>query len=62
MENLYDYIFHYNPFTKLWSAIPREKHNEYWNNMETDGVLKSENINTLMILIQKGSEFIDSIE
>lgn len=62
MEKLYDYLFHYNHFTKTWYAIPRDKYNDYWNNQNTEGVLKSSNIKTLMELIQKGDDFINSIE
>jgi hypothetical protein len=62
MENLYDFLFHYNSFTKQWNAIPREKISEYWNNRKTEGVLSSSSINTLMELITKGDEFIKSIE
>jgi len=62
MESLYDYIFHYNHFTKLWAAIPRDRYNDYWNNIESDEIIKSKDIKTLMILIQKGDEFINSIE
>jgi len=62
MESLYDFLFHYNSFTKQWNAIPREKINEYWNNRKTEGVLTSSNIKTLIELITKGDEFIKSIE
>ena len=61
-DSLYDYLFHYNSFTKQWNAIPREKTNEYWNNSKTEGVLSSSNIKTLIELITKGDEFIKSIE
>ena len=61
MEKLYDYVFHYNSHNKTWNAIPREKYNEYWNNNNTEGVLKSSNIKTLMELIEKGEDFINSI-
>lgn len=61
-DSLYDYLFHYNSFTKQWNAIPREKVNEYWNNRKTEGVLSSSNIKTLIELITKGDEFIKSIE
>lgn len=62
MDGLYDYIFHYNHFTNLWAAIPRDKYNEYWNNIESESILKSKSIETLIILINKGNEFINSIE
>jgi hypothetical protein len=62
MENLYDYLLHYNHYDGLWSAIPREKVNEYWNNRNTEGVLKSKDIKTLIELITRGKEFIKKIK
>ncbi len=53
MEKIYDYVFHFNHFTELWSAIPRELYNRYWNNDEVEGVIKSNNINTLINIITK---------
>jgi hypothetical protein len=62
MENLYDYLLHYNHYTKLWNGVPRELVNEYWNDKDIDGVIKSKNINTLIELISKGDSFIKSIK
>lgn len=62
MENLYDYLLHYNSFDNNWNAIPRDKVNEYWNNRNTEGVLKSKDIKTLIELITKGEEFIKKIK
>lgn len=53
MNRLYDYVFHYNHFTELWSAIPRELYNRYWDNDDIKGTLKSKNINTLIEIITK---------
>jgi hypothetical protein len=61
MENLHDYVIHYNSFTKLWNAIPRDKYNAYWSNRKVEGVLSSKKINTLIELIMRGDEFIKSI-
>lgn len=30
-EHFHDYLFHYNPYTKLWAAFKREHSNEYFN-------------------------------
>ncbi len=62
MENLYDYLLHYNHFDKIWNAIPRDKVNDYWNNRNTEGVLRSKNIKTLIEIITRGDDFIKSIE
>lgn len=61
-ESLYDYVFHYNPYEKKWSAVPRDKYNEYWSSKNVDGVLSSSKFETLIELISKGDEFIKSIE
>lgn len=62
MEELQQYVFHYNPFTETWYAIPRDKYTEYWSNANTKGVLKSSKINTLIELISKGDKFIKKIK
>lgn len=62
MENLYDYVFHYNHFKKIWSAIPRESYNEYWSNEKAENVISSKKIETLIELIIKGKKFINSIK
>ena len=61
-ENLYDYVLHYNPYKDRWYAIPRDKYNEYWNSPDVEGVLCSKKHETLIELIAKGDEFINSIE
>jgi len=58
---IYNYVFHYNPHTELWYAIPRDTYLLYWNNKDADGVLKSKSIDTLIDIISKGKEFIDSV-
>ena len=30
-ENFQDYLFHYNPYTRLWAAFKREHSNDYFN-------------------------------
>lgn len=61
-DKLYDYIFHYNIYTKLWNAIPREKYLDYWCGREVDGIISSKKINTLIEIINKGEEFIKTIK
>jgi hypothetical protein len=60
-EELYEYVFHFNPYNELWSAIPRDVYQQYFNNNEVDGVLKSKELTTLMSLIEKGATFVNSI-
>lgn len=54
-EQLYDYIFHYNPFTEVWSAIPRIKYVQYWNDENHVGIFKNKDVNKLIhIVIEHG--------
>jgi len=48
--------------TKNWSAIPRDKYQEYWSNPKTTTILKSSDIKTLIELIGKGEDFIKTIK
>jgi hypothetical protein len=62
MNSLYNHVLHYNHLTELWSAIPRDKLNEYWSNYETEGVLRAKDFMVLIELINKGNTFVESIE
>jgi len=62
MDNLYDYVFHYSPYTELWNAIPRDIYNDYWSHNEFIGVLRAKDINVIIDLVQKGPKFIEEIE
>ena len=48
-----DWVFHYNPYTQLWNAIPRTIYQIYWSNIELSGVLRSKHLNTLLDLLHK---------
>ena len=61
-EELYEYVFHFNPYNELWSAIPRDVYQEYFNNSDVAGVLKSKELPTLLSLIMKGATFVNSIK
>lgn len=52
-EYMHDWVFHFNPYTSLWNAIPRNLYNDYWSNYDIKGILRSKNINTLLELLQK---------
>lgn len=54
MNKLYNYVFHYNSYTDMWNAIPRELYLEYWTNDNLKGILRSTDIRTLMEIITKG--------
>jgi hypothetical protein len=51
--SLYGFVFHFNHYSGLWSAIPRDQYNQYWSDSKTDGVLRSKNMETLVEIIQK---------
>lgn len=61
MDPLYDYLFHYNHYQRLWNAIPRAKYLDYWTSDDVEGVLKAKEIHVLIDLISRGQEFIDTI-
>lgn len=56
-----DWIFNFNPYTGLWNAFPRNSYNEYWNNYELGGVLRSKDINTILFLLQKSNGNVEVI-
>lgn len=53
MEHLHNWVFNFNPYSKKWAAIPREMYNEYWNNSETPGIIKSSSFPTLLEIVNK---------
>lgn len=55
-DPLYNWVFHYNSINCLWNAIPREHYNEYWDNIDSEFVIKSTQIDTLVDLILKISK------
>ena len=63
-SNIHDYVFHYNTYGKMWSAIPRELYLEYWSKPigSVKGILRSKDMDTLIALIEKGESFINSLE
>lgn len=53
MDNLYDYFFHFNIYTKEWNAVKRDVANQYLNGtLDRTQVKKSKNINDLIKLVQ----------
>jgi hypothetical protein len=63
IENyLYNWVFHFNSFTGVWSAIPRDVYHEYWNNSDVNGVIRSKSVETLTEIIKKTKGNIKLIE
>jgi hypothetical protein len=60
-DYMHDWVFHFNPYTKLWSAIPRDLYNKYWDNHELEGVLRSRDVNTLFDLLHRAKGNVDLI-
>lgn len=52
---LHDWMFHFNPYTKLWSAFPREEYTNYFNNSNDPEaiILKSSDIMTLLDILRR---------
>jgi hypothetical protein len=50
---LYDWVFHYNPYSENWAAIPRETYVEYFQNYNHPSIIRSSSINTLLELLYK---------
>lgn len=52
MNNLYNYIFWFNPYEDMWYAVPRDQYTLYFSDRRKDkGVLKSTKIDTLIYII-----------
>jgi len=59
---LYDWLFHYNPYTKKWAAFPKDLKNEYFINYNHPSVIRSSSINTLIELLQRTEGDTDKLE
>ncbi len=47
MESLYDYLFHYNPYQKVWLAFKREHYNDYFNGKKVE-IIKGKDIDDVI--------------
>lgn len=52
---MYEWIFHYNPYSALWSAFQRKDYVQYFNDLNDPNlmVIKSKEFNTLVELLRK---------
>lgn len=62
LSYLNDWVFHFNPYTSQWAAVPRETYNEYWNDYKNNRVLRSKDINTLLGILHKAKGNTNVIE
>ena len=47
-EFLHGYLFHYNPYTKLWAGFPRELMVDYFNGSENKKIIKMKSAEDLI--------------
>ncbi len=53
LDNLYDYLFHYNSFESTWYAFKRDDKEKYFNGeLNKNNLLKSKEIKTLLEVIK----------
>jgi len=50
---LYDWVFHFNPYSDEWSAIPKKLYSEYLNNKKHPEIIRSKKVNTLIEILNK---------
>jgi len=53
-EDFYNYLFHYNPYEKLWYAFKREDSNDYFSDRNSINTLSANDIKTLLRAITSG--------
>jgi hypothetical protein len=53
LSYLHDWVFHYNTYTNEWAAVPRETYNAYWSDRNAHGVIRSNELNTLLEMLHK---------
>ena len=56
---LYDWVLHFNPYTNLWAAVPKDLYRQYWDKYDLPGVIRSSKIETLLELLHKSKGDID---
>lgn len=52
-DNLYHWVFRYNTMDDKWYATTRDHYSDLFSNMNSEHVLKSASINTLVDVINK---------
>jgi hypothetical protein len=59
---MYDWMFHFNPYTKQWAAIPKDLKYEYWEDYHHPQIIRSKSINTLIELLHKTKGDVEKLE
>jgi hypothetical protein len=52
-EHLHNWVFHFNPYTQLWAAIPRDHYDKYWNDAADTRMLRSTRLDTLLSILAR---------
>lgn len=50
-DYIYDWVFHYDIYNKVWRGVKRDNYNELFNGGKN--ILKSKNFDTLLEIINK---------
>jgi len=54
LHSLYNYLFHYNEYTNVWTAFNREDYAKYFNGeLKETEMYKSKNVITLINVLMK---------
>ena len=60
--SLYHFVFHFNAYSGLWAAVPRDVYQQYWSDYNIPGVIRSKSIETLIALLHKTKGNVSEIE
>jgi hypothetical protein len=56
MDALYNYVIHFNFYTELWAAMPRESVRDYFNGVKNENILFNKTIEGLIKDVKKKNE------
>jgi len=63
MENsLYEWVFRYNNYTNNWCAVQRDNYQDLFSDVDSDNVLKSSSIETLIEIIKRINGDINNVK
>jgi len=59
--SVYNFVFHYNAYSELWSAIPRDLYGQYWDSSDIPGIIRSKSIETLLHLLYRSGGDVEEV-
>lgn len=62
MDNLQEWVFHYNIYTKKWEAVKRDNYNDLFCDQTSPHIIRSSRILTLVDIISKTDGDLDQIK